>query len=153
MRCGRIGCLASLLEWISYYKNFSTHRLFRAFDEINACAFKTVHLQEADRVDGTTELTPAVLDQMAAYNNVAPAHNPPYLELIRACQTHMLNTAMIGAFEFEFHRTMPPMPIAIVWPTNSANSGGYSVTVSMERHISIFPKEQQNSIRIEQRSR
>lgn len=108
MRRGRIGCLASLLEWISYYKNFSTHRLFRAFDEINACAFKTVHLQEADRVDGTTELTPAVLDQMAAYNNVAPAHNPPYLELIRACQTHMLNTAMIGAFEFEFHRTMPP---------------------------------------------
>ncbi|MCZ6681385.1 MAG: acetate/propionate family kinase [Candidatus Poribacteria bacterium] len=78
-----------------------------ALDEINACAFKTIHLQGADSVAGTVELTPSVLDRMGAYNGVAPAHNPAYLELIRACQARMPETPMIGAFEFEFHQTMP----------------------------------------------
>lgn len=77
-------------------------------DEIDACAFKTVHLQGADSAKGTMELTPQILERMRSFSSVAPAHNPPYLELINACQMHIPNVSMIGAFEFEFHHTIPP---------------------------------------------
>jgi acetate kinase len=76
--------------------------------ELDACAFKTVHIQGAEEMPGTVELTPEMLERMRLYNGVAPAHNPPYLELIEACQAQMQGVLMVGAFEFEFHRTLPP---------------------------------------------
>ena len=93
--------------------NLLLERLFESetltgFDGIDACAFKTVHLQGANETEGTTRLTPDVLERMAAYNTVAPAHNPPYLAVISACQKYLPNVPMVGAFEFAFHQTMPP---------------------------------------------
>src|SRR5262245_34661026 len=45
-------------------------------DEVSAIGFKAVH---AKGVTGVQRVTPAVLDAMDAYADVAPAHNPIYI--------------------------------------------------------------------------
>ena len=45
---------------------------------------------------------------MAAFNTVAPSHNPPYIAAIRQFQEALPNTPMIGSFETGFHASMPP---------------------------------------------
>lgn len=45
---------------------------------------------------------------MAAFNAVAPAHNPPYIAAIRQFRSLLPDTPLIGAFETAFHADMPP---------------------------------------------
>ena len=85
-------------------------------EEIACVGFKVVH---AKGVTGVQYLTEDVLQAMAAFNAVAPAHNPPYLAAIRQFQSLMPATPMIGSFETAFHAQMPPeaylypIPIAL----------------------------------------
>ena len=53
-------------------------------------------------------LTEDVLQAMADFNSVAPAHNPPYIAAIRQFKNLMPDTPMIGSFETAFHANMPP---------------------------------------------
>ncbi len=76
-----------------------------SLDEIACVGFKVVH---AKGVTGVQYLTEDVLDAMAAFNSVAPAHNPPYIAAIRQFQALMPDTPMIGSFETAFHANMPP---------------------------------------------
>ena len=80
------GCLASL-------------------DQISCVGFKVVH---AKGVTGVQYLTEDVLQAMADFNSVAPAHNPPYIAAIRQFKALMPNTPLIGSFETAFHANMPP---------------------------------------------
>lgn len=74
-------------------------------EEIACVGFKVVH---AKGVTGVQYLTEDVLQAMADFNSVAPAHNPPYIAAIRQFQALMPNTPMIGSFETAFHANMPP---------------------------------------------
>jgi len=74
-------------------------------DEISCVGFKVVH---AKGVTGVQYLTEDVLQAMADFNSVAPAHNPPYIAAIRQFQTLMPGTPLIGSFETAFHANMPP---------------------------------------------
>ena len=74
-------------------------------EEIACVGFKVVH---AKGVTGVQLLTEDVLQAMADFNAVAPAHNPPYLAAIRQFQSLMPATPMIGAFETAFHAQIPP---------------------------------------------
>ena len=76
-----------------------------SLDELACVGFKVVH---ARGVSGVQYLTEDVLSKMAAFNSVAPAHNPPYLSAIRQFRDLLPNTPLIGAFETAFHQTMPP---------------------------------------------
>ena len=73
--------------------------------EISCVGFKVVH---AKGVTGVQYLTEDVLQAMADFNSVAPAHNPPYIAAIRQFKELMPNTPMIGSFETAFHAQMPP---------------------------------------------
>lgn len=73
--------------------------------EISCVGFKVVH---AKGVTGVQYLTEAVLQAMADFNSVAPAHNPPYIAAIRQFKALMPETPMIGSFETAFHANMPP---------------------------------------------
>ena len=77
----------------------------RSMDEISCVGFKVVH---AKGVTGVQYLTEDVLQAMADFNSVAPAHNPPYIAAIRQFKELMPNTPMIGSFETAFHAQMPP---------------------------------------------
>ncbi len=76
-----------------------------SLDEISCVGFKVVH---AKGVTGVQYLTEDVLQAMADFNSVAPAHNPPYIAAIRQFKELMPNTPMIGSFETAFHANMPP---------------------------------------------
>ena len=76
-----------------------------SMDEISCVGFKVVH---AKGVTGVQYLTEDVLQAMADFNSVAPAHNPPYIAAIRQFKNLMPDTPMIGSFETAFHANMPP---------------------------------------------
>lgn len=80
-------------------------RAIRSLDEIGCVAFKVVH---AKGVTGVQLLTEDVLTAMAAFNTVAPSHNPPYIAAIRQFQKALPDTPLIGSFETGFHANMPP---------------------------------------------
>ena len=74
-------------------------------EDISCVGFKVVH---AKGVTGVQYLTEDVLQAMADFNSVAPAHNPPYIAAIRQFQQLMPGTPLIGSFETAFHANMPP---------------------------------------------
>lgn len=76
-----------------------------SLEEISCVGFKVVH---AKGVTGVQYLTEDVLQAMADFNSVAPAHNPPYISAIRQFKDLMPDTPLIGSFETAFHAQMPP---------------------------------------------
>ena len=75
-----------------------------SLERIDAIGFKTVHLRGKA---GTLELTEDVLGRMAEYNDLAPAHNPPYIDAVRVFRSLYPNLPLIGLFEAAFHTTLP----------------------------------------------
>jgi acetate kinase len=80
-------------------------RALENMEALDCVAFKVVHAQG---VTGVQLLDEPVLSAMAAFNTVAPSHNPPYIAAIRQFQQALPHTPMIGSFETGFHATMPP---------------------------------------------
>ena len=76
----------------------------RDIAELEAIGFKTVL---AKGYYGVHELTEEVLQAMEAYNDVAPAHNPPYIQAIRVFRSILPDRLMVGCFETAFHQTIP----------------------------------------------
>lgn len=72
--------------------------------QIDAIGFKTVHgkgIRECRYLDEQT------LQAMEAYNFLAPAHNPPYINAIRVFAKVAPQVPRIGLFEPAFHRHIP----------------------------------------------
>ena len=72
--------------------------------ELDAIGFKTVI---AKNVTGCVLLDDAVLQAMADYNGLAPAHNPPYITGIKLFAQRMPSVPLIGLFETAFHQFAP----------------------------------------------
>jgi len=72
--------------------------------EVSAIAFKTVH---GGRVTGVQRVTPDVIAAMEEMNQVAPAHNPPYIGAMRMLSQQFPEIPLVAAFETDFHRTIP----------------------------------------------
>lgn len=73
--------------------------------EVSAIGFKAVH---GGSVSGIQRVTTKVLDAMGEMNDVAPAHNPPYIAAMRLLSERLPETPLVAAFETAFHETMPP---------------------------------------------
>lgn len=103
-------------EAISAMLNALLSGCIASVDEISCVGFKVVH---AKGITGVQYLTEDVLQAMADFNSVAPAHNPPYIAAIRQFQQLMPGTPLIGSFETAFHANMPaeaylyPIPLAL----------------------------------------
>ena len=72
--------------------------------ELSAVGFKTVI---AKNVTGCVLLDDTVLQAMADYNGLAPAHNPPYITGIKLFAQRMPSVPLIGLFETAFHQFAP----------------------------------------------
>lgn len=79
--------------------------VLQSLDDLDAVGFKVVH---AFQVSGCVLLTNEVLEAMKEYQPVAPLHNRVYLDAIRLFREEMPATPLIGLFETDFHRTIPP---------------------------------------------
>src|SRR6266511_43996 len=73
--------------------------------ELAAIGFKAVHAQGLTGVQRADE---RVLAAMEAYNDVAPAHNPPYVPAMRLLARELPEIPLVAAFETGFHETVPP---------------------------------------------
>ena len=72
--------------------------------EITAIGFKAVHAQGLTGVQRVDETT---LTAMEAYNEVAPAHNPPYVRAMRLLAEKLPHLPLVATFETGFHQTIP----------------------------------------------
>jgi len=72
--------------------------------EVSAIGFKAVH---GGRVTGVVRVTPEVLAAMEEVNEIAPAHNPPYIAAMRLLGEALPEIPLVAAFETDFHRTIP----------------------------------------------
>jgi acetate kinase len=72
--------------------------------ELAAIGFKAVHAQG---ITGVHRVDERVLAAMEAYNDVAPAHNPPYVAAMRLLARELPDIPLVAAFETGFHETIP----------------------------------------------
>ena len=72
--------------------------------EVSAIGFKAVH---ARNLTGVHLVDEAVLQAMEAFNDVAPAHNPPYVKAMRGLRERFPSLPLVAAYETGFHRTIP----------------------------------------------
>lgn len=72
--------------------------------DLAGVAFKTVI---ARGITGCVRLDDHVLEAMAAFNELAPAHNPPYIAGIRLFRERMPQVPLIGLFETAFYQFAP----------------------------------------------
>lgn len=76
----------------------------RDLSEVSAVGFKCV---QAGERNGTVLLEQPVLDAMEYYRDLAPAHNPPYLEAIYMFRDLIPGVPLVGVFEPGFHLDVP----------------------------------------------
>jgi len=79
-------------------------KLLKSLDEIDGIGFKTI--QAGDK-NGSVLLTNDVLQAMEDYKDLAPAHNPPYLNAIYMFKELLPQTKLVGVFEPGFHISAP----------------------------------------------
>jgi acetate kinase len=73
--------------------------------ELAAIGFKAVHAQG---VSGVRRVDESVLAAMEAYADVAPAHNPPYVQAMRLLRRELPHIPLVAAFETGFHESIAP---------------------------------------------
>jgi acetate kinase len=71
--------------------------------DVSAIGFKAVH---GGRISGTQRVTADVLAAMEDMNQVAPAHNPPYICAMRLLAEKLPEIPLVAAFETGFHATL-----------------------------------------------
>jgi acetate kinase len=85
----------------------------RAESDLAAVGFKTIM---ARGIDGCVRLDERVLQAMEVCNEIAPAHNPPYLAGIRLFAQRMPGTPLIALFETAFYQYAPPAAMRYAVP-------------------------------------
>lgn len=89
-------------------------------DDLAAVGFKAIM---AEGHTGCLELTPEVVDSMEACNNIAPAHNPPYIRGIRLFAEKMPSVPLVGLFETAFYQWAPEASICYAVPQSWHDAG------------------------------
>ena len=89
--------------------------------ELAAIGFKAVHAQG---ITGVQRVDDGVLSAMEAYNDVAPAHNPPYVKAMRLLARELPRLPLVAAFETDFHATIAPAERLYAVPREWAQKHG-----------------------------
>src|SRR5207245_8715181 len=82
-------------------------------DELAAIGFKTIL---ALGVNGCVYLDERVVQAMEACNQIAPAHNPPYIAGIRLFARRLPKVPLVGLFETAFYQWAPPAAMRYAAP-------------------------------------
>lgn len=94
-------------EAVKHALQFLTDKRFNlltSLDEITGVGFKTI---QAGNKNGSVLLTDDVLNAMEEFRDLAPAHNPPYLEAIYMFKEILPGAKLVGVFEPGFHIDAP----------------------------------------------
>ncbi|HQC42156.1 MAG TPA: acetate kinase [Verrucomicrobiota bacterium] len=88
--------------------------------DLTAVGFKPVI---ARGVTGCVRMDERVLAAMEAYREMAPAHNPPYIDGVRLFAKRMPTTPMIGLFETSFYQWVPEAAVRYAVPQDWYEEG------------------------------
>jgi len=88
--------------------------------DLAAVGFKTVLAKD---VTGCVRLDERVLQAMADYNGLAPAHNPPYIAGIKMFAQRVPKTPLVGLFETAFYQFAPPAMMRYAVPAAWHDAG------------------------------
>src|SRR5262249_23350491 len=88
--------------------------------ELAAIGFKAVH---AKNVTGVQRVDERVLAAMEAYNDIVPAHNPPYVTAMRLLAKELPEIPLVAAFETGFHESIPAAEKHYAIPQEWTNLG------------------------------
>lgn len=94
--------------------------ILRDEGDLQGVGFKAVH---ADGLTGVHRVTPQVLAAMAAYEDVCPAHNPPYVAAMQQMARARPDLPLVAAFETGFHATIPDARRAYAVPSAWSHLG------------------------------
>ena len=89
-------------------------------DDLAAVGFKAIM---AEGRTGCLELTSEVIDSMEVCNNIAPAHNPPYIRGIRLFAEKMPSVPLVGLFETAFYQWAPEASTCYAVPQSWHDAG------------------------------
>src|SRR6267154_164470 len=81
--------------------------------ELAAVGFKTIM---ARGVNGCVRLDEEVLQAMEAFNGLAPAHNPPYINGIRLFAQRIPEVPLVALFETAFYQWVPEAAVRYAVP-------------------------------------
>ncbi len=76
----------------------------KSADEIAGIGFKAVF---AKGYTGVQPVTEDLLNAMEEFNDVLPAHNPPYVRAMRMLMKELPEIPLVAAFETGFHQNIP----------------------------------------------
>jgi acetate kinase len=96
------------------------HGVLKEAAELSAIGFKAVH---ARGLTGVHRVNAQVLAAMEAYNDVAPAHNPPYVRAMRLLSERLPQIPLVAAFETGFHESIPAAERLYAVPLDWAECG------------------------------
>ncbi|MDY2990109.1 MAG: acetate kinase [Hornefia butyriciproducens] len=82
------------------------HGALKSLDEINAVGHRVVHAGE--KYANSVIINDSVVDALKECIDLAPLHNPPNLDGIKACRELIPGVPMVAVFDTAFHQTMRP---------------------------------------------
>jgi len=82
----------------------SEHGCLKSVEEVAGIGFKAVF---AGDLSGVRVVNEELLQKMEALSDIAPAHNPPYVNAMRQLQSAFPNMPLVAALETGFHETIP----------------------------------------------
>lgn len=82
------------------------HGVIKDKNEIAAVGHRVVH--GGEDFTGSVLITERVMSVLRENIELAPLHNPPNIEGIKAAKAHLPNTPQVGVFDTAFHAKMPP---------------------------------------------
>jgi acetate kinase len=80
--------------------------VMKSLDEIVAIGHRVVH--GGEKITAAALIDSRVKSVIEEYFKIAPLHNPPNLEGIKACEEVFPGIPQVGVFDTAFHATMPP---------------------------------------------
>ncbi len=93
------------------------NNIIKSLDEIDGVGHRLVH--GGDKFKDSVLLTEEVLKECEKFNDLAPLHNPAMLACIKAFQSAMPDTPMVGVFDTSFHQTIEEIdylyPVPYSW--------------------------------------
>ena len=81
------------------------HAVLRDLHELDAVGHRMVH--GGEKFSKSVLLTPEVMEQFAACNDLAPLHNPANIKGVNAVKALLPDLPQVGVFDTAFHQTMP----------------------------------------------
>ena len=94
--------------------------IIKSLDEIDGVGHRLVHGK--DKYSSSCLITDEVIDDLIAFKDFAPLHNPANVLGIKAFKEVLPNTPMVGVFDTAFHQTMPEesylYPVPYSWYKN-----------------------------------